>query len=117
MIKKLMQNDINPDAQQKKMSDLISGVPSTPSNDTNSVVTSQENITSVSASFSALPGIQISGNSVVNVHYNQVATQYSVMILHKESEKDPYYQYVTSTYIIFTIYLNYSFCIVSISFR
>ena len=31
---------------------------------------SQENTNSVSATLSALPGIQISGNSVVNVYYN-----------------------------------------------
>ena len=59
------------------MSNMISVAPSPSSNVTNSVVISQENTTSVSASFSALPGIQISGNGVANVYYNQVPTQSS----------------------------------------
>ena len=75
------------------MSNLISGAPA-PSNVTNSVVISQDNTTSASASFGALPGIQISGNSVVNVYYNQVATQSSQSIFcddcSSRSEKDPY---------------------------
>ena len=60
------------------MSNMISVAPSPSSNVTNSVVIiSQENTTSVSASFNALPGIQISGNGVANVYYNQVPTQSS----------------------------------------
>ena len=109
MITKLMQNDLHPnrvaqlsghknlksldyyskasDVQQKKMSNLISGASSASSNVTNSVVISQENTTSVSASFGALPGIQISGNNVVDVFYNQMPTQANNQIASRKRKR------------------------------
>ena len=97
------------------MSNLISGVSSVPSNVTYSVVISQENTTSVSASFDALPGIQISGNNVVNVFYNQIPTQSNNQLASRKKKDlmmNNYsikiiYQCVTFIFIIITIHFSF----------
>lgn len=103
MITKLMQNDVSPihvaqltghknlksldsyskaSVQQKKMSNLISETSGTSvalSNVTNSTATSfQGKINAIpSCNQSMLPGMQITGNSVVNVYFHQTSSQAS----------------------------------------
>ena len=64
------------DAQQKHMSHLISNTSVALSNVTNTAaVSSQGNKNVVSSHHNVLPGMQITGNSVVNVYFNQVSSQ------------------------------------------